>query len=258
MKGAYRAGHRLPFRLSLVTTLLAAGFALAFGHQGGFLAAQTVSRHLPPRWWESLTALGDVRVLFALFLPFCWRYPRLFWGLVLASLFAGLACRGIKFALPMPRPAAVLPQTQVVVIGQRLLNHSMPAGHAATAFAFAGVLAACVSRRLAGAALLLAAGVAFSRIAVGAHWPLDVLAGAALGLLAAGLALRAIRRWDWGLRPRPFLVLVGMAALATASLPFDDQGYPGTLALRIGCCLWGLSSLLAHFVRAPKAGADWP
>lgn len=252
MRPTWRRNQALLLRLCGGLALLAAGFAATVGHDGGFLAAQAVSRHLPAAFWESVTVLGDARVLLALFLPFCWRYPRLFWAIVLATAIAGLVTRGVKLALPLPRPAAVLAADEIVVIGQRLMRHSMPAGHAATLFAFAGVLFGFTGRRLAWTALALAAVAAFSRIAVGAHWPLDVMVGAWFGLLSAWLALQLMPRWDWGMRPRPFLFLLGLAVLAAATLPFDAQGYPGSLPVRLAFCLWGFSGLLAQQIRAPR------
>lgn len=257
MSATWRSRQTLLLRLCGGLALLAAGFAAIAGHTGGFLTAQAFSRHLPPAFWESLTILGDGRVLLAIFLPFCWRYPRMFWGIMLAAAIAGLACRGIKLAFPLPRPAAVLAPEQLVVIGQRLSNHSMPAGHAASLFAFAGVLVGFMGRRLGWTALAVAGIAAFSRVAVGAHWPLDVIVGASLGLLSACLALQVIPRWDWGMRRGPFLFLVGVATLAVATLPFNGQGYPGSLFLRIILCVWGLSGLLAHYVCALRPSRGW-
>jgi membrane-associated phospholipid phosphatase len=256
MRPTWRRNQTLLLRLCGGMALLAAGFAAAVGHAGGFGAAQAVSRQLPAAFWESVTVLGDARILLALFLPFCWRYPRLFWAIVLAAAIAGLATRGIKLALPLPRPAAVLAADDIVVVGQRLMRHSMPAGHAATLFAFAGVLFGFAARRLAWTALAVAVLASFSRIAVGAHWPLDVMVGALSGLFSAWLALQLMPRWDWGMRPRPFLFLLALAALAVASLPFDAQGYPGSLPLRTAFCLWGFVGLLAQHVRAPRPCRD--
>jgi undecaprenyl-diphosphatase len=73
---------------------------------------------------------------------------------------------------------------------------AFPSGHAATAFAAATVIA-CDSRRLAIPAYSLAALVAWSRVYVGVHWPLDVIGGAALGILVAIALLKlseALRR----------------------------------------------------------------
>jgi len=66
-------------------------------------------------------------------------------------------------------------------------SSSFPAGHAATAFAGA-VLLALVAPRLAPFALALATLIAASRVYVGVHYPTDVLAGAALGAPVGALA----------------------------------------------------------------------
>ena len=70
-------------------------------------------------------------------------------------------------------------------------SSSFPSGHAATSFACAATLAPFVSRTGAIVLYVLAAAIAFSRVYVGVHYPIDVLAGAALGLLVA-TALRPL------------------------------------------------------------------
>lgn len=230
--------------LCAALALLAAGLGGSLGLSAGFVEAQAASRHLPPVVWEWLTALGDERVLLALILPFCWRHPRLFWAVMAAALIAGLVCSSIHHSLPLPRPAAAMPPGKITVIGQRLSKHSMPSGHSASLFAFAGILLLALGRRLAWPALAMAALAGFSRIAVGAHWPLDVLVGASIGLLAAWLGMKAARRWDWGLRPASFKFLVGIAVVAVITLPFDGQAYPESLPLRLIMCAWGLSGML--------------
>jgi undecaprenyl-diphosphatase len=61
---------------------------------------------------------------------------------------------------------------------------SFPSDHATAAFAIA-VAIALRSRRAGALALLLATIVSVARVAVGVHYPGDVLGGAALGALAA-------------------------------------------------------------------------
>ena len=78
----------------------------------------------------------------------------------------------------MPRPLVPTPHTG-----------AFPSGHSATAFACATVIA-WASPRLAVPAFVLAALVAWSRVYVGVHWPLDVLGGAALGVLVATALLK--------------------------------------------------------------------
>jgi undecaprenyl-diphosphatase len=70
---------------------------------------------------------------------------------------------------------------------------SFPSGHASTAFAAAAALALLVpSARWP--ALLLASGVALSRVYLGVHYALDVVAGAALGVAVALLVVWGARR----------------------------------------------------------------
>jgi membrane-associated phospholipid phosphatase len=69
---------------------------------------------------------------------------------------------------------------------------SFPSGHSASAAAFA-VGAAREAPSLSGLLGVLAAGVGFSRVWTGAHYPSDVLAGAALGGLI-GLTVPPVRR----------------------------------------------------------------
>jgi undecaprenyl-diphosphatase len=132
--------------------------------------------------WLALAAL------FALAL----RRPQIFvWTLVSDGL-AELVADGLKAAIPRARP-------HVHALVARPHSHSFPSGHATTSFACATVLA-LVAPRLRLPLFLLAAAIAWSRVYVGVHYPLDVVAGALLGA-AIGFAavttlprLAAIRR----------------------------------------------------------------
>ena len=76
-------------------------------------------------------------------------------------------------------------------------SSSMPSGHSASAAAFA-VGVGLVQPAIGAALAPLAAGVAYSRVHTGAHWPSDVLFGSAIGAGAAMIT----RKW-WPVRP-PF------------------------------------------------------
>jgi undecaprenyl-diphosphatase len=69
---------------------------------------------------------------------------------------------------------------------------SFPSGHAMTAFATAGAVAV-LAPRLRWPVLALAGAIAVSRVYLGVHFWLDVLAGAALGLTIGALAAVALR-----------------------------------------------------------------
>ncbi len=231
----------------LLMALALIGIWFGDAWQGGFLAGQALSSHLPPVFWESLTTLGDARVQLALMLPFCLRYPRVFWALFLGALVAAAISRGLKVAFSFPRPAAVLDAAQITVIGAKLTAHSFPSGHTVSAFSFVVAWLALFGLR-AAPLVLIALLAGFSRVAVGAHWPVDVLAGALVGLLGGWLGLRLSRHFCWGLGVRAHWFLVVLSVIAVATLPFDGQGYPDSLAWRVTVCLWGLGGFVAVYL----------
>jgi len=128
-----------------------------------------------------------VFVVVGLVLAIIWRRP---WLLVLL-LAADFAADGLSLALRQAigreRPPLVYPEPKPLV---SLPNSgAFPSGHASTAFACATVLA-WASPRLRVPAFVLAAAIAWSRVYVGVHWPLDVLGGAVLGVLVATVLLK--------------------------------------------------------------------
>jgi len=91
---------------------------------------------------------------------------------------------GVKQLLPRARPdrAGVPAQRggRVRMPGSR----SFPSGHAASAFAFATAAGRVLPAASTPLHLLAVAG-AYSRVHTGAHYPVDVIAGAAAGVAAA-------------------------------------------------------------------------
>ncbi len=77
----------------------------------------------------------------------------------------------------------------LAIIGYLPTGASFPSGHTAVAFAGAFVLSR-VAPRARVVWWSLAAIIAYSRIYLGVHYPLDVVAGAGAGLLLAFLVMR--------------------------------------------------------------------
>jgi undecaprenyl-diphosphatase len=133
-------------------------------------------------------------VLIGVVLALVWRRP---WFLVLLVA-VDLAAAGLSLVLRQwigrARPPLVYPEPPPLVPTPH--TGSFPSGHSATAFACATVIA-WASPRLAVPAFVLAALVAWSRVYVGVHWPLDVIGGSALGVLVSIALLKLV-----GGRPR--------------------------------------------------------
>jgi len=91
---------------------------------------------------------------------------------------AVLVAKGLKDWVGRPRPFEVL---HSMGIPQGSPGDSFPSGHATGAFALAAVLSQRFPR-FQWVFWSLAALIAFSRVAVGLHWPSDVMAGAVMGV----------------------------------------------------------------------------
>ena len=99
-----------------------------------------------------------------------------------AGLLATAVVAVLKRVIRRPRPSRASPGLGGVLADPDAF--SFPSGHSAVAFAVA--IAACHALPALGAAeLILATGIAFSRVYLGAHYPLDVLVGIAIGIASA-------------------------------------------------------------------------
>ena len=112
------------------------------------------------------------------------RRPQVFVWTLVADGLGELVADVLKAVIPRARP-------HVHALVPRPHSHSFPSGHATTSFACATVLALLIPR-LALPLFVLAAAIAWSRVYVGVHFPLDVLAGAGLGLGIGACVARAL------------------------------------------------------------------
>ena len=230
----------LALALALAMQMQAASSTTALINRALFSSINQSAYQWPATAWSMLTALGDASVLFALLSPLLLIRPQAVAAVLAAVPLGGLLSTLLKRTFDAPRPAAVLEAAQFHLIGPLLSNHSFPSGHTISAFAAAVAVLAVLqppaktagpsALRFAGlfiAVISSATAVGISRVAVGAHWPIDVLAGAACGWLAGLSGAAASRRWPllWhGARSHHWLmgVLIGVAA----SLLWHPVDYP--------------------------------
>lgn len=220
--------------LMLATATLIAGLGL----HGGFTEMQQLTALLGDGFWTNITVLGDFRVLLALMLPFSVRYPRVFLSFLIASLLAGLAVRGLKLVFHLPRPIQLLGTDAMTIIGIPRSGKSFPSSHAALVGAFVMVWVPQLDWKKILPMLVGALLVGLARIAVGAHWPIDVLVGAMVGISAGWFAALIVNRVAAHMNAAIYQLVAVVAVLAVASLAFDSLGYPEALLLR--CLILGI------------------
>lgn len=145
--------------------------------------------------WQNITELGAVFVSGSLaYLIFRNDKYSLFAGLI-AGLLTHLTSHYLKRFFHILRPEHQLDSTSILLLGPPLepSNFSMPSGHSMTVFMILGLAILFnrwQKRVIVVSGVTLAVLIAFSRIAVGAHWPSDCLIGAGLGLVIAAITHR--------------------------------------------------------------------
>jgi undecaprenyl-diphosphatase len=167
-----------------------------------------VEHRVAPLDWlfVALSVVGHAGLLWIALAPvlaLLARKPPLSTTLVTAATVwtADLLASGIKGAVGRERPYETIASADPLLRWD--LGSSFPSGHAATSVAGAIVLGFLLGRW--GWALgILAAAVCFSRVYIGVHYPLDVLAGALLGAAVGLVAVALVRRLrsTSGARPR--------------------------------------------------------
>lgn len=202
--------HRWTIRALLLAALVLAAAQLDPSFEGGkeLSIGGDIRREL--RAWQQFGGLTSILVAGLIIARLDQRWRRIIPQLALAAGLAFAIGQPIKMLLGRTRPELgdhahfLWPVGQWPVLhsqGPRLQHSwqfwldgasqlwSMPSSHTASAMALAATLIAFYPK-LRSLLLALVLVVGFGRVATGAHYPSDVVVGAAVGLLAAILAHR--------------------------------------------------------------------
>jgi membrane-associated phospholipid phosphatase len=135
--------------------------------------------------WPVMQLGNFVVVPCAALLAAAFRRWRLAGGLLLAGAGVYLLAKQVKGIWPRGRPAGLV--DDVVIRGTAALGRGFVSGHAAVVTALVVVAWPWLNRPGRVVCAVLVVTVCLARVYVGAHLPLDVVGGAALGVAVAGL-----------------------------------------------------------------------
>ncbi|MGB3105623.1 phosphatase PAP2 family protein [Sphingobacterium siyangense] len=161
-----------------------------------------------PNLESNFTQFGDCLISLSLLSVFLRYGPKLWEALISASLISAFFSILLKVLFAVPRPAAVFNHTSFLITGKILLgNNSLPSGHSITIFTTLTVIMyAFMPQRLSYKIMwflgltFIGLMLALSRVALGAHYPLDVLSGCIIGYLSGLFGIffsREFKIWNW-------------------------------------------------------------
>lgn len=191
---------------------------IALNHVAGEYASDEVL--------EAATMFGQGMWFLALLAPFLLIAPRVNASAVYGTPLMLLLTHVPKLLFHWPRPSTVLAHHGAHILEAPISMNTFPSGHAVVAGMGGTIIILgwdLVRQRpwLQCLVLGLVTLIGWSRVAVGAHWPVDVLVGAALGVLAgyAGDAL-ARRYYSHSARAWGTIALIqGVCAVVLAAVP---------------------------------------
>jgi len=147
-------------------------------------------------WLDTLSQLGKAGTLVWLSLCWIWVTGRLRPAVIILVALAIVAAFvfPLKVIVQRPRPQDIVKlHSRATDRNVLIRSWSFPSGDTADVFAATTVLAGFIAWPLAVVTFVAGCGVGLLRIAVLAHYPSDICAGAAVGIFCGWLALQITR-----------------------------------------------------------------
>ena len=215
-----------------------------------FLKLNHAAQFIPITWWGYITYLGDGMAVGCILAVVFRKDPKIALVGIITVLTSGIIVQVLKSYFSIPRPAGTLNLDKFYLFGDILKSRGFPSGHSSTAFSLLGTFFYAHDNNKQGwlffsAALL----IAFSRVAIGIHWPADIIAGSMIGLAAIYLISIKLKTYTPGfkaeLSTRIFLLLICIGIL------FYDPHMPGIQMLRL-LGLGGMTCIISRFYSVYK------
>ena len=199
-----------------------------------FLYINNLANWPSPIIWSNFTVLGNTLIALVLFLPWIRKRNDLLWAIFFAAIVSIIISHGLKHVLAIPRPPAILSKDFLTVIGPVYKRNSFPSGHATTIFTIASLLIfTSTNTKFRVFMFLSAALIALSRVAVGVHWPTDIIGGMLTGWFSSYLGLTLYSKIKQKLPVINFSIISGIILIsAFVLLGFFKLKYPATDALK--------------------------
>lgn len=190
-----------------------------------------INNHLGqyPNVEYNLTQLGDASIFLSFLLILLIHSPKISESLLSVLIASAIFSRVLKDIFWVPRPAEVYDNNSFIIIGKTLPGFSsLPSGHSITIFAILTVLLFAfmpkkISYKISWVFFIVTIGVilAFTRVGIGAHHPLDVIIGSIIGYISGltGIFIsRKYKIWNWINNKKYYPFFIGAILICSVTL----------------------------------------
>lgn len=214
---------------ALILMTIAGILYAANGYHVGFHTLNQWTPFFPSNSWQMITFLGDTTASLCLMLFFARRLPAVLWIILLAAFYGTIVSHGMKDFIGALRPAGFLAEDEFYLLGKAFKQGSFPSGHTLTIFILVSILYHFAQRKSTKVLLVIfGVTVGASRVMVGAHWPIDVFVGAALGIFTTLAAIYTAKRTTRiGFSQAAHYFVLSLLLVATLMMFGHNGGYPG-------------------------------